>query len=66
VTGARIVDPDLADDEAFQYAQAVRVAAELGVADRLREGPRTSAELPAVCGAHPRRSTDCCGRWLRG
>jgi hypothetical protein len=37
----------------YWVAQAVHVAAELGVADLLREGPRPSDELAAACGAHP-------------
>ena len=37
----------------YWAAQAVHVAAELGVADLLREGPRPSDELAAACGADP-------------
>lgn len=37
----------------YWVSKALNVAAELGVADLLREGPRTSEELAAACGAHP-------------
>ncbi|OJF16216.1 methyltransferase [Couchioplanes caeruleus] len=36
-----------------QLQQAVHVAARLGLADQLRDGPRMSAELAKVVGAHP-------------
>lgn len=36
----------------YQVSQAIHVAATLGVADRLRAGPQTSAELAAAVGAH--------------
>ena len=35
-------------------AQAVGVAAELGIADRLADGPRSSDDLAQATGAHPR------------
>src|SRR5215471_365388 len=37
-----------------QQAQAVIVAAQLGLADLLAEGPRRADELAATTGAHPR------------
>lgn len=37
---------------AFRRTQCVRVAAELGLADHLTRGPRSSAELADVTGAH--------------
>ena len=37
----------------YQVSQAIHVAATLGVADRLADGPRTSDELAAAVGAHP-------------
>jgi SAM-dependent methyltransferase len=36
-----------------QVQQAIHVAAKLGVADRLAQGPRGSAELAELVGAHP-------------
>src|SRR4051812_46787970 len=36
----------------YQVSQALHVAATLGIADRLAEGPRTSDELAAAVGAH--------------
>jgi hypothetical protein len=33
-------------------AQAIHVAAELGIADRLADGPQTSSELAAITGTH--------------
>lgn len=38
----------------YQVSQALHVAAELGVADQLRDGPRSSDVLAEACGAHPR------------
>ncbi|MGH8933970.1 MAG: methyltransferase, partial [Egibacteraceae bacterium] len=42
-------------DMVFGYmpAQVIRVAAELGIADALRGGPKTNEELAAATGAHP-------------
>jgi hypothetical protein len=37
----------------FQVSQAIHVAATLGVADRLDDGPLTSAELAKMTGSHP-------------
>jgi ubiquinone/menaquinone biosynthesis C-methylase UbiE len=37
----------------YWVAKALNVAAELGVADLLRDGPRTIGELASACGAHP-------------
>ncbi|MBV1796546.1 methyltransferase [Siccirubricoccus sp. G192] len=37
----------------FWAARAVQVAARFGLADGLRDGPRTPAELAAATGAHP-------------
>jgi len=37
----------------FQVTQAVRVAAVLGIADLLTDGPRSSDDLAAVTGSHP-------------
>jgi precorrin-6B methylase 2 len=36
----------------YQVSQAIHVAATLGIADRLADGPRTSDELAAAVGAH--------------
>jgi SAM-dependent methyltransferase len=36
-----------------QIQQAIHVAAKLGIADQLRDGPRDSTELAAAVGAHP-------------
>jgi hypothetical protein len=38
----------------YQVSQAIHVAATLGIADLLADGPRTSDELAAETGAHPR------------
>jgi hypothetical protein len=37
----------------FQVSQAIHVAATLGIADALADGPRSSDELAAALGAHP-------------
>ena len=37
----------------FQVSQAIHVAATLGVADRLDDGPLTSAQLGKMTGSHP-------------
>ena len=37
----------------FQMSQAIHVAATLGVADRLDDGPLTSAQLGEMTGSHP-------------
>jgi hypothetical protein len=37
----------------YQVSQALHVAAALGVADLLADGPRSADELAAACGAHP-------------
>src|SRR3954452_6947019 len=36
----------------YQVSQAIHVAATLGIADKLADGPRTSDELAAAVGAH--------------
>jgi hypothetical protein len=38
----------------YQVSQAIHVAATLGIADLLADGPRTSEELAAETGTHPR------------
>ena len=38
-------------------AQAIGVAAELGIADLLADGPRSSVDLAQATDSHPRRST---------
>ena len=38
----------------YQVSQAIHVVATLGIADLLMEGPRTSDDLAAAAGAHPR------------
>ncbi|MDQ3809571.1 MAG: acetylserotonin O-methyltransferase [Chloroflexota bacterium] len=37
----------------YWVSKALHVAAELGVADLLRDGPRPADELASACGAHP-------------
>lgn len=37
----------------YQISQALHVAAMLGVADQLKDGPKSSDELAQACGAHP-------------
>jgi hypothetical protein len=37
----------------YQVSQALHVAAALGIADLLANGPRSSDDLAAACGAHP-------------
>lgn len=39
---------------AYRQSQCLRVAVELKIPERLAAGPRTAAELAAVCGAHER------------
>jgi len=36
----------------YQVSQAIHVAATLGIADRLKDGPRSAADLAAATGAH--------------
>jgi len=38
----------------YQLSQAIHVATVLGIADMLKDGPRTSDDLAAATGAHPR------------
>jgi hypothetical protein len=38
----------------YQVSQAIHVAARLGIADHLRDGPRSSAQLAKLTGSHPR------------
>ncbi len=38
----------------FQVSDAIYVAATLGIADHVRDGPRSSDELAAATGSHPR------------
>jgi hypothetical protein len=38
----------------FQISQAIHVAAVLGIADRLKDGPRSAEELAAATGTHAR------------
>ena len=38
----------------FQVSQAIHVAATLGIADLLKNGPRNSDDLAAATGTHPR------------
>jgi hypothetical protein len=45
----------------FWAARAVQVAARLGLADGLRDGPRSPADLAATTGSHP----DALGRLMR-
>lgn len=40
--------------DGYQVAQAIAVAASLGIADLLGDGPKTSDELARATGAHPR------------
>ena len=42
--------------------QMLRVAADQEIWSRLRDRPRTSAELAAATGAHERRCIGCCAR----
>lgn len=37
----------------YQVSQALHVAAALGIADLLADGPRSTEDLAAACGAHP-------------
>ena len=39
---------------AYRVSQALHVAASLGVADQLKDGPMTSDALAQACGTHPR------------
>ncbi|MGH2532076.1 MAG: methyltransferase [Thermomicrobiales bacterium] len=40
--------------DGYQVAQAIAVAATLGIADLVADGPKTSKELARITGAHPR------------
>ncbi|HEY6775733.1 MAG TPA: hypothetical protein VI122_04420 [Thermoleophilaceae bacterium] len=44
-----------------RVAQSTNVAARLGVADQLAEGPRTAAETPRPLARTPGHSTACSG-----
>src|SRR4051794_20839905 len=48
----------------YWIAKGLNVAAELGLADLLRDGPRRSDQLAAACGAHPPTLYRLLGRWL--
>jgi len=39
---------------AYQVSQALHVVAALGVADQLRDGPKSADTMARACGAHPR------------
>jgi hypothetical protein len=39
---------------AYQVSQALHVVAFLGVADQLKDGPRSAVAIAQACGAHPR------------
>src|SRR3974390_758742 len=39
---------------AYQVSQALHVVAFLGVADQLKDGPRSADAVAQACGAHPR------------
>jgi hypothetical protein len=47
----------------FLVTRSVAVAAELGIADRLTDGPRTPGELSRDCGCLNARFTVCCDSW---
>jgi hypothetical protein len=38
----------------YRVSQALHVAASLGVADHLKDGPKSSDAMAQACGAHPR------------
>nr|WP_244538055.1 methyltransferase dimerization domain-containing protein [Mesorhizobium sp. YR577] len=38
----------------YQVSQAIHVVATLGIADVLKDGPRTSEDLAAATDSHPR------------
>src|SRR6266508_6114661 len=38
----------------YQVSQALHVAASIGVADQLKDGPKSSDVIALACGAHPR------------
>ena len=45
----------------FQVSQAISVAATLGIADLLGDGPRSADELAVTTGSHPGAFTGCSG-----
>ena len=47
----------------YQVSQAIHVAAALGLADELAEGPRAVGELASVTATTRARCTGCCARW---
>jgi hypothetical protein len=49
----------------YQVSQAIHVAATLGIADLLADGPRSSDELAARTDTDPRALYRCCGRLRR-
>ena len=46
-----------------QLTQAIYVAAKLGLADLLADGPRSDADLAARAGRTPHRSAACSTSW---
>ena len=48
---------------AYQASQAIHVAATLGIADMLSDGPRSTDELAEATGTHAPTSTGSCARW---
>jgi hypothetical protein len=47
----------------YWHTQAIHVAAKVGLADLLKDGPRAAEQLAARPGRTPARCTACCGRW---
>ena len=46
----------------YWLSQAVHVAAQLGIADHLRDGPKAVEELASETGAHAQSLPGCCAR----
>jgi hypothetical protein len=48
----------------FYVSRAIYVAAKLGIADLLAEGPQSCGELAKVTGTHAPSLRACCAYWL--
>ena len=49
----------------YQVSQALHVAATLGVADQLKDGPKSYDDVAQACGAHPPSLYRLLVLWLR-
>ena len=49
--------------DGIKVTQLIHAAAKLGIADLLKDGPKSSTEMAAAVGVSPQPSTGCCGPW---